>query len=56
MPKSLSRLEDIPRYDSIAESIHDGGRIIFIHGNDPTCRELSIDKRGRKSTKASVLY
>ena len=56
MPKSLSRLEDVPCYDSIAESVHYGGRIIFIPGSDPTCRELSIDKRGRKSTKASVLY
>ena len=56
MPKSLSRLEDIPRYGSIAESIRDGGRIIFIHGSDLACCELSIDKRGRKSIKASVLY
>ena len=56
MPKSLSRLEDIPRYGSVAESVRDGRRIVFIPGNDPACRELSIDKRGRKSTKASVLY
>ena len=51
MPKSLSRLEDVPCYDSIAESVHYGGRIIFIPGSDPTCRELSIDKRGRKVQK-----
>ena len=56
MPKSLSRLEDVPRYGSIAESVRDGGRIVFIPDSDPACCELSIDKRGRKSTKANVLY
>ena len=56
MPKSLLRLEDVPRYGSVAEFVHDRGRIVFIPGSDLTCRELSIDKRGRKSTKASVLY
>ena len=33
-----------------------GGRIVFIPCNDPACCELNIDKRGRKNTKASVLY
>ena len=56
MPKSLTRLEDVPRYGSVAESIRDGRRIVFIPGSDLACCELSIDKRGRKSTKASVLY
>ena len=56
MPKSFSRLEDVPRYDTIVESVRDGKRIVFILGSDSTCCELSIDKRGRKSTKASVLY
>ena len=56
MPKSFLRLEDVPRYGSIVESVRDGGRIFFILGKDPACRELSIDKRGRKSKKASVLY
>ena len=56
MPKSLTRLEDVPRYGSVVESIRDGRRIVFIPGSDLACCELSIDKRGRKSTKASVLY
>ena len=56
MPKSLLRLEDVPRYGSIAESVRDERKIVFIPGSDSTCRELSIDNRGRKSTKASVLY
>ena len=56
MPKSLSGLEDVPHYGTIAESVCDGRRIVFIPVSDSTCRELSIDKRGRKNTKASVLY
>ena len=56
VPKSLSRLEDVPRYGSVAESVRDGRRIVFIPDSDPICRELNIDKKGRKSTKASVLY
>ena len=51
MLKSLSRLEDVPRYGSVAESVRDGRRIVFIPGSDPACRELSIDKRGRKVQK-----
>ena len=56
MPKSLSGLEDVPHYGTIIESVRDGRRIVFIPGSDPACRELSIDNRGRKSTKTSVLY
>ena len=56
MPKNLSRLEDIPRYGSVAESAYDKRRIVFILGSDLACRELNIDKKGRKSTKASVLH
>ena len=56
MPKSLSRLEDVPRYGSVAESVRDGRRIVLIPGSDPACRELNIDKKGRKSTTTSVLY
>ena len=53
--KSLSGLEDVPRYGTIAESVRVGRRIVFIPGSDSACRELSINKRGRKNTKASVL-
>ena len=56
MPKSLSGLEDIPHYGTIVESVRDGRRIVFIPSSDFACRELSIDKRVRKSIKASVLY
>ena len=56
VPKSFSGLEDVPRYDTVVEFVRDGKRIVFIPGNDSTCRELSIDKRERKSIEASVLY
>ena len=56
MPKSLSRLEDVPRYDSIAKSVCDGRGVIFVLSDDPTCCEFSIGKGGRKSVKARVLY
>ena len=55
MPKSLPRLEDVPRYDSIAKSVRDGRGVIFVPSDDPTCREFSIGKGGRKSVKARVL-
>ena len=29
VPKSLSRLEDVPRYGSVAESVRDGRRIVL---------------------------
>ena len=56
MLKGFPRLEDLSRYGSVAESIRDGRGIVFIPSSDPACRELHIDKRGRKSTKTSVLY
>ena len=56
MPKSLSGLENVSRCGTIAESVRDGRRIVFIPGSDSTCCKLSIDKRGRKSTEAGVLY
>ena len=56
MPKSLPRLEDVPRYDSIAKFARDGKGVIFVLSDDPTCREFSIGKGGRKSVKARVLY
>ena len=56
MPKSLPRLEDVPRYDSIAKFVRDGKGVIFVLSSDPTCREFSIGKGGRKSAKAHVLY
>ena len=56
MPKSLPRLEDVPCYDSIAKSIHDGRGVIFVLSDDPTCHEFSFGKGGRKSVKARVLY
>ena len=56
MPKSLSRLEDVPRYDSIAKSVCDRRGVIFVLSDDPTCCEFSIGKGGRKSVKARVLY
>ena len=56
MPKSLLGFEDVPRYDTVAESVRDGRRIVFVPGSDSACRQLSINKRGRKSTKASVLH
>ena len=56
MLKGFPRLEDLSRYGSVAESIRDGRGIVFIPGSDLACRELHIDKRGRKSTKTSVLY
>ena len=56
MPKSLPRLEEVPRYGFVAKSVPDGRRVVLIPGSDPACRELSIDKRGRKSTKTSLLY
>ena len=56
MPKSLSGLKDVPRYGTVAEFVYDGRRIVFIPGSDSACHELNIDKRGRKSTKANVLY
>ena len=56
MLKSLSGLEDVPRYGTIAEFVRVGRRIVFIPDSDSAYRELSIDKRVRKSIKASVLY
>ena len=56
MLKSLPRLEDVPRYDSIAKSVCDGRGVIFVLSDDPTCCEFSIGKGGRKSVKARVLY
>ena len=56
MPNSLPRLEDVPRYDSDAKSVRDGRRVILVLSGDPTCCEFSIDKGGRKSAKAHVLY
>ena len=56
MPKSLLGFKDVPSYDTIAESVRDGRRIVFVLGGDSTCCKLSIDKGGRKSTEASVLY
>ena len=56
MPKSLPRLEDVTRYDSIAKSVRDGRGVIFVLSDDLTCREFSIGKGGRKSVKAHVLY
>ena len=56
IPKSLPRLEDVPRYDSIAKSVRDGKGVIFVLSDDPTCREFSIRKGGRESVKAQVLY
>ena len=56
MPKSLSRLEDVPRYTFAAESVRDGRRIVFITGGDPACSELNIDKRGSKNAEASILH
>ena len=56
MPKSLSGFKDVPRCGTIAKSVRDGRRIVFIPGSDSTCDELSIDKKGRKTTEASVLY
>ena len=46
MPKSLSRLEDVPHYGSITESVRDGGRIVFIPGSDPACLAL-IKEEGK---------
>ena len=56
MPKSLPRLEDLPRYGFVAEFVRDGRGIVFILGSDLAYHELRIDKRGSKNTKASVLY
>ena len=56
MLKGFPRLEDLSHYGSVAESTRDGRGIVFIPGSDLACRELRIDKRGRKSTKTSVLY
>ena len=43
-PKSLPRLEDVPRYGTIAKSVHDGRGAVFVLSSEPTCREFSIDK------------
>ena len=56
MPKSLPRLEDVPCYGSVAKSVRDGRGVVFVLSNDPTCCEFGIDKEGRKSAKARVLY
>ena len=51
MSKSLPRPEELSRYSSVVESVRDGRGIVFIPGSDPACRELRIDKRGRKVQK-----
>ena len=54
--KSLPRFEDIPHYGSFTESVHVGRGVVFVLSSDLTCHEFSIDKGGRKSVKACVLY
>ena len=44
MLKSLPRLEDVPRYGSVAKSVCDGRGVIFVLSGDPTCHEFSIGK------------
>ena len=56
MLKSLPRLEDVSRYVSIAKFVCDGKGVVFVLSSDLTCHEFSIDKGGRKSVKARVLY
>ena len=56
MLKGLPRLEDVPRYSSIAKSICDGRRVVLVPSSDPSCYEFSINTRRRKSAKARVIY
>ena len=55
-PKSLPKLEDVPRYSSTAKSICDGRGVVLVPSSDPSCSEFSINTRRRKSAKARVLY
>ena len=56
MPKNLPRLEDVPRYSSIAKSICDGRGVVLVPSSDPSCCEFGINTGRRKSAKARILY
>ena len=56
MLKSLSRLEDVPRYSSTAKSIYDRKGVVLVPSSDPSCCEFGINTGRRKSAKARVLY
>ena len=56
MPKSLPRLEDVPRYSSTTKSVRDGRGVVLVPSSDPLCCEFGINTGRRKSAKARVLY
>ena len=56
MLKGLPRLEDVPRYSSIAKSICDGRRVVLVPSSDLSCYEFGINTGRRKSAKACVIY
>ena len=56
MLKSLSRLEDLPHYDSFTKSIRARRGVVFVLGSNSTRRKFSIGEGRREETKACVLY
>ena len=42
MLKSLPRLEDVPRYGSVAKSVCDGRGVIFVLSGDPHAMSLAL--------------
>ena len=56
MPKSLSRLEDLPYYGSFTKSICPGRGVVFVLGSSSTRRKFDVGEGRREDTKACVLY
>ena len=56
MLKSLSRLEDLPHYDSFTKSIRARRGVVFVLSSNSTCRKFNIGEGRREETKACVLY